>query len=486
MCGIAGFCNLRDRDKQRNIAAMLDRIVHRGPDSSGTFYSENGLVTFGHRRLSIIDVTETGSQPMTSHNGRYVLTYNGEIYNHQELKKRLIEDPGSGVSASDFRGSSDSEILLEAISSYGIKDTLTFCRGMFAFAVYDKEEDTVILARDRMGEKPLYYGKAGGAFAFASDISSLKAIEGFDNEINRSVLPMYFMNGYISAPYTIFKDIFKLEPGCMLTIKAPFDLRNAVITTYYDLKDAAIRGISKPFNGSFTEAADELERLLKSSVKGQMISDVPLGAFLSAGTDSSTVVSIMQSISDQTVRSFTIGMSDPKYNEAEAASAIASHLGTEHTELYITEDDAKKVIPDIPRMFTEPFADSSQIPTYLVSKMTREHVTVSLSGDGGDELFNGYDRYPVFKGSWDRIRKYPYPVRSILGDLLANNTYDPSSDKYVRGRMLKAKGAGDLYNISRELDGGALNIVADDKRALNNNDTLDPRFLKDPYRQLML
>ena len=236
MCGIAGFCNLKRFDKQRNIKAMLQRMEHRGPDSEGIFFSDDGSVTLGHRRLSIMDVTPTGFQPMTSHNGRYVMIYNGEIYNHIELRQKLFDDPALNISPSDFAGSSDTEILLEAISAYGMEKTVSFCKGMFAIAVYDKEEKSLTFARDRIGEKPLYYGMVGETFVFASDIASIRVLEGFDNPVDTSVLDMYFIHGYIAAPYTIYRNIKKLEPGCIMKLDAPYDMDRAVITRYWDVK----------------------------------------------------------------------------------------------------------------------------------------------------------------------------------------------------------------------------------------------------------
>ncbi len=486
MCGIAGFCNFNKYDKQRNIEAMLLRMIHRGPDSGGVYHSDDGDVTLGHRRLSIIDVSSNGGQPMTSHNGRYVMVYNGEIYNHLELKEKLVSDPSLGISKSDFKGTSDSEILLEAISSYGIEDTLAFCKGMFAIAVYDRQDKSLTLARDRIGEKPLYYGRVGSSFVFSSDIGSIRVLEGFDNRINTSVLDMYFIHGYIAAPYTIYEGIHKLEPGCILKLDKPYDMDKAVITRYYDIREVALKGMRDPFKGTLSEAADRLDGLLRDSIRGQMLSDVPLGAFLSAGIDSSTVVSLMQQISSGKVRSFTIGMEDPKYNEAGYAKQIAQHLGTEHTELYITEDDAKSVIPKIARMFGEPFADSSQIPTYCVSKMTREHVTVSLSGDGGDELFCGYGSYKSVSRAWNKMRRIPYPIRKVVSSIALKTPLKNDHDMCVRSTILGAKGPKDLYNLSKEFDPQILAISLDKNRALNNNDTINPGFLGEPNKDIML
>ena len=392
---------------EENIKNMNQRMFHRGPNASGIWSREDKKVVFGHQRLSIVDLSPNGAQPMESHSGRYVMVFNGEIYNHKDIARKLLEE--KKVTA--FRGTSDTEVLLEAMEVYGVTEAIRMCTGMFAIALYDKEEKEIYLLRDRVGEKPLYYGFVQGSFVFASDLGSIRALKEFNNEIFSDILDVYFVHGYIPAPYSIYKDIYKLEAGTMLTIKEPF--QKPVITPFWSMKEVAKRGQQHLFTGSREEAADELERLLKKSIAGQMVADVPVGAFLSAGIDSSTIVALMQSLSSNKVKSFTIGMEDAAYNEAVIAKEIAKHLGTEHTEMYITEQDAKEVIPQLSHMFSEPFADSSQIPTYLVSKMTREHVTVSLSGDGGDELFCGYNSYESILGLWNRMKKVPYPIRKV-------------------------------------------------------------------------
>jgi asparagine synthase (glutamine-hydrolysing) len=465
MCGIAGLIGFKG-DIRQSVQKMNDRMLHRGPDDGGIYISDDNKVALGHRRLSIVDLSKAGAQPMASHSGKNVIAYNGEIYNAAELKELLLKDvadkngvdmAGAEAAVGAFRGTSDTEILLEAIEHFGVKKTLTLCKGMFAIAVYDKEAQTITFARDRVGEKPLYYGNVAGSFAFASDIGCLRVIEGFDNEINTDVLDIYFEDGYIPAPYSIYKGINKLEPGTILTLDV--NTLKTQTDTYWSMKDAALKGQKNKFKGSFTEAADELERLLKESIKGQMVADVPLGAFLSAGIDSSTVVSLMQSIAPGKVRTFTIGMDDEKYNEAVIAKEIAAHLGTDHTELYINEKDAKGVVPEIATMFGEPFADSSQIPTYLVSKMTREHVTVSLSGDGGDELFCGYRSYDSVSRVWNKIKKIPYPLRKAASSALltlpsynANNA-ELYGDKIFDNEVKRAKaiylGAKSPYDVHR-------------------------------------
>lgn len=478
MCGIAGFCNW-GKSWQRNIERMNERMYHRGPDASGVWASEEKEVVLGHRRLSIVDLTPSGAQPMESHNQRYIIAYNGEIYNYQEIRTKLLEE--HRVTA--FKGTSDTEVLLEAVSAYGLKETLVMAKGMFAIALYDREERVLYLARDRVGEKPLYYGFVqGNRFVFASDLNSITALEGFDNPVNTGVLGQYFRYGYIPAPYSIYENIYKLEPGKILEIKYPF--RAFDKKTYWSMRETAVWGQEHLFRGSEEEAAEELERLLKESICGQMVADVPVGAFLSAGIDSSTVVALMQSLSNKKVRSFTIGMWDERFNEADVAKKIAAHLGTEHTEWYITEKEARNVIPGLAGMFGEPFADSSQIPTYLVSKMTREHVTVSLSGDGGDELFCGYNTYGSVDRIWNKTRQIPYvfrkPVSAAFGVMGAGRR----GAMTTKARLLGARGIEDMY-LRSEI-GEGFEIAGADSRCPTVMDTYPAGLLAEPQHNLML
>lgn len=481
MCGIAGFCNWGD-DWQRNIERMNERMYHRGPDDCGVWSTEDYRVVFGHRRLSIVDLSSAGAQPMTSDNGRYTIAYNGEIYNYDLIKEKLLREH----KVTGFRGTSDTEILLESIAAYGLEDTLKLAKGMFAIALYDKQEQTLSLARDRVGEKPLYYGFVRkDKFVFASDLNSIAALDGFDNEINSDVLEDYFRYGYIAAPYSIYRDIAKLEPGKILKIKSPFNKYE--ISAYWSMKDIALAGQNAPFTGSYEEAVTELERLLREAIRGQMVADVPVGAFLSAGIDSSTVVALMQSQSSRKVKSFTIGMEEEKYNEAVAAGEIARHLGTEHTELYIREKDAKAVIPLLSGMFGEPFADSSQIPTYLVSKMTREHVTVSLSGDGGDELFCGYNTYTSIARIWDKTNKIPYVIRKPASGILGVAGKLGNAGMATRAKLLGASGIEDMY-LRSEI-GEGLHIVRKERLSTKCKTvmaTYPSGFLKEPQHNLML
>lgn len=386
MCGISGICNYR-KNPVENILSMNKMLFRRGPDAGDYWLWEKDKVVLGHRRLSILDLSEAGAQPMCSASERFEIVFNGEIYNCRQLEQQMRAE---GVFM-HLRGTSDTEILLEAIEHYGIRKTLQSIKGMFAFAVYDKKEQTLFLARDRMGEKPLYYGMVKGSFVFASDIASIAAMEDFEYEINTEVLNLYFHYGYIPQPYSIYKNIWKLHAGAMLEIKAPFAEWKE--EKYWDIAEVAKHGQAELFDGSEEEAAMKLEQLLLESIKGQMMSDVPLGAFLSGGIDSTLVVSLMQSMSKEKIRTFTVGFHEEGYNEAAYAKETAKHLGTEHTELYVGFSDVMDVLGRLPEAYTEPFADSSQLPTMLVSKMTKEHVTVSLSGDAGDELFCGYNTY---------------------------------------------------------------------------------------------
>jgi len=451
MCGIAGFCN-RKGDWRRDIENMNQRMIHRGPDAGGVWSNADESVVFGHRRLSIVDLSENGAQPMTSRSGRFTICYNGEIYNYKKLAKKMLDEGR----VTKFRGTSDTEVLLEAFESYGVSETIKQCKGMFAIALFDSETKKLYLLRDRVGEKPLYYGFVNGEFVFASDLGSIQVLRGFGNPMEERVLNLYFVHGYIPAPYTIYKDIYKLEPGCILELEAPY--KKIKIDPYWSMTGTAVYGQKHLFDGSEKEAADELERLLKESIKEQMAADVPVGAFLSAGIDSSTIVALMQSLSERKVKSFTIGMEDKEFNEAVFAKEIARHLGTEHTELYITDQDAKKVIPSLAGMFGEPFADSSQIPTFLVSKMTREHVTVSLSGDGGDELFCGYVTYDSINRIWNKMKAVPYPIRKLCSELIIHNPVIKDKVHQTKGMLLGAKNPVNLYELSNREEPLSLRI----------------------------
>ncbi len=503
MCGIAGFCN-RKKDWQKNIERMCDKMYRRGPDASGVWASEDCSVVLGHRRLAVVDLTPSGAQPMISHDGRYVIVYNGEIYNHNAIRKKLLAE--RRVSA--FRGTSDTETILEAAAAYGFANALKMAKGMFAIAMYDRKEHALFIARDRVGEKPLYYGILKddlnsdvnrGSFVFASDLRSIASLDGFTNPVNVDILGDYMRYGYIPAPFSIYRGIWKLEPGKILKVKSPFT--KPELETYWSMTETAVFGQKNRFRGSETEAAEELERLLRESIAGQMTADVPVGAFLSAGIDSSTVVSLMQSLSSQKVRTFTVGMWEEQFNEAPVAKEIASHLGTAHTEVYIAEEDARKVIPSLADMFGEPFADSSQIPTYLVSRITREHVTVSLSGDGGDELFCGYNTYYSIDRIWNRVRKIPGALRMPVSALLGLVSRAGNASLATRARLLGAKSIEDMYLRSeigeglplvRRMGGdpapdfGVWEKMQSRRAGLTWMDTYPAGLLEEPQHNLML
>ena len=384
---------------------MTRALVHRGPDDGGEWWDDNIAVGLGHRRLSILDLSSAGHQPMVSACRRFVIAFNGEIYNHLEIREQL------GVS--EWRGHSDTETLLSAISRWGVRRALELTVGMFAFALWDRKAGKLTLARDRFGEKPLYYGEIGGLLLFASELKAIKAASLFDLRINRDALKRLMKFNYIPAPFSIYERVWKLLPGTFLEID-PRELGGKVLATpteYWSMCDSVRRARLDPFTGSEADATDQLDGLLRRAVKRQMISDVPLGAFLSGGIDSSTIVALMQAQSSRPVRTFTIGFHEEEFNEARYAASIARHLGTDHSELYVEPQTALDVIPNLPQMFDEPFSDSSQIPTFLVAQLARRQVTVSLSGDAGDELFGGYNRYFLAAQMWQKIGSVPRFIR---------------------------------------------------------------------------
>ena len=410
MCGFAGVLGIFQDDQTQAAQRMASAISHRGPDDSGVWADDVAGIALAHRRLSIVDLSPAGHQPMVSAGGRYVLAFNGEIYNHLELRADLQ----TAVPA--WRGHSDTETLLAGIEAWGLPDTMSKSLGMFAFALWDRQTATLTLVRDRMGEKPLYYGWQGRsgarAFLFGSELKALKAHPAFTADIDRGALSLLLRHNYIPAPYSIYQGIAKLEPGCLLSVSLAQP--EPQISKYWDAVAVARAGVAQPFSGSPAEAVDALEVLAKDAVRQQMAADVPLGAFLSGGVDSSTVVALMQAQSSRPVKTFTIGFNEEAYNEAVHAKAVARHLGTDHTELYVTPAQAMDVIPLLPTLYCEPFADSSQIPTFLVSQLARQHVTVSLSGDAGDELFCGYSRYQMTQALWQKLALVPAPVRALV------------------------------------------------------------------------
>jgi asparagine synthase (glutamine-hydrolysing) len=410
MCGLAGYFGggAADAASGQILCRMADTLTHRGPDDSGYWCDVEQRIGLSHRRLSILDLSAAGHQPMASASGRYVIAFNGEIYNHTEIRQELESQGG----AFSWWGHSDTETLLVGFDVWGISETIQRAVGMFAMAVWDKQTQTLLLARDRMGEKPLYYGWQGDVFLFGSELKALRAHPAFHAEVDRGALCLFMRHNYIPAPYSIYKGISKLRPGCLLTIS----LRQPepVISTYWSGAQVAVSGVANAFKGTAELAVDELEALLKQAVQRQMVADVPLGAFLSGGIDSSTVVALMQAQSARPVKTFTIGFNEEGYNEAVHAKAVAQFLGTEHTELYVTPEQAMAVIPRLSTLYDEPFSDSSQIPTFLVSQLARAHVAVSLSGDAGDELFCGYNRYQMTAGLWRKLSRLPPSLRKLL------------------------------------------------------------------------
>ena len=458
MCGLAGVFDPNQQlgaESLRNmVGQMTAAIVHRGPDDVGLWMDTEARVAFGHRRLAIIDLTEAGQQPMFSSNGRWVIAYNGEMYNTSAIRELLGE--------MKYRGHSDTEVLVEAFAQWGVEVAISRINAMFAFAAWDTQENELWLARDRFGEKPLYYGWHGNVLLFGSELKALAAVEGLSPDIDRQALGMLVRKSVIPAPSTIYRGIKKLTPGSFLRIRSGQERPEP--ERYWDPATVATDSNVNPPRGD--EVVDELEELLTSVVKSRMESDVPLGAFLSGGVDSSTVVALMQKSSVQQVKTFTIGFSEAGYDESPHAKAVAQHLQTDHTELKLTASEALAVIPKLPRIYDEPFADSSQIPTYLVSALAREHVTVALSGDGGDELFGGYDRYRVF----DRLQKYrgkvPDGVLKLGGKALRSLSVEtwnkigdspiaavaPNSVRVRTGervhklaKLLQSQSSGDLY-----------------------------------------
>ncbi|NOY72250.1 MAG: asparagine synthase (glutamine-hydrolyzing) [Gammaproteobacteria bacterium] len=413
MCGIVGYWG-KHGAKASIVEKMTKAIQHRGPDDFGIWLNNEGNLALGHRRLSIIDLTPAGHQPMHSPCGRFTLVYNGEIYNHQDLRVELEKEGGHFK----WRGHSDSETLLAALRHWGVEKALQRLNGMFAFALWDDSEKSLFLARDRMGEKPLYYGNNGKTFLFGSELKSLVAHPAWKGEVDRNALTLYMRHNNVPSPWSIYENINKLPPAHFVVIRDAGETISEP-QCYWDLAQIAEKGCAD-LKYDEKKSIDELDDLLRDSVLRRMASDVPLGTFLSGGFDSTIVTALMQSQSDSPIKTFTIGFHEEGYNEATHAKAIAEHLGTEHTELYVTPEEAMDVIPKLPIIWDEPFSDSSQIPTLLVSELARKHVTVSLSGDGGDELFYGYQRYTKGHGIWKKLDLLPVSLRRALGYGLEN------------------------------------------------------------------
>lgn len=407
MCGFAGYWQnnqLNALELGSQVERMTDTLVHRGPDDSGSWTEPPSGLALGFRRLAIVDLTKEGHQPMHSESGRYVIVFNGEVYNFLDLRRELER------SGHKFRGHSDTEVMLAAIEEWGPEAATKKFIGMFAFALWDRVEKRLALVRDRLGIKPLYYGWMGHTFLFGSELKALRAHPTFRAEVDRSALSLFMRHGAVPAPFSIYKNVFQLPPGCILNVGCRDGSRSMPVA-FWSAKEVAQRGIAHPFASTETEAIEQLEGLLREAVGLRMIADVPLGAFLSGGVDSSTVVALMQAQSTKPIKTFSIGFNETGYNEAVQAKAVAQHLKTDHTELYVTSEQAQAVIPKLPSIYDEPFADSSQIPTFLVSELARSKVTVSLSGDGGDEVFGGYPRYFAGTAIWGKLRMMPLLLR---------------------------------------------------------------------------
>ncbi|NTU69797.1 asparagine synthase (glutamine-hydrolyzing), partial [bacterium] len=418
MCGFAGIMSSASgRKLSDDIHRMISVISHRGPDDYGIWLDDEANIALGHRRLAVVDLTDAGHQPMRSLSGRYVMVYNGEIYNHNEIRKKLdnVSDLQSG--GVKWNGKSDTETLLAAFEAWGVEATLKASVGMFAIALWDRRLKRLILARDRFGEKPLYYGWQNGVFIFGSELKVLQECAAFRKDINRDALAMQLMLGYIPAPYTIFNKIKKLPSGTMICVDMQSQKVDQDPIEYWSLLEVAERGQSNIYVASDIEAVEMLEKYLRQAISQQMLSDVPLGAFLSGGIDSSTVVALMQTQSSTNINTFTIGFCEEAYNEAVYAKKVSRYLGTKHTELYVSPQQVLQVVPQLPLIYDEPFSDSSQIPTILLSKLTRQHVTVALSGDAGDELFGGYNRYIMASKLRNRYKYIPNSLKLSISNL---------------------------------------------------------------------
>lgn len=418
MCGICGTLETGPRPSgalEGLADAMAKALAHRGPDDHGTWVDAEAGLALGQRRLAILDLSPAGRQPMASASGRFVMVLNGEVYNYADLRSALEADAKGPL---PWRGHSDTEVLLEGIERWGLEATLRRAVGMFALAVWDRQERVLRLARDRVGEKPLYYGWQDGRFLFASELKGLRAHPRFRAEVDRDSLALYFRFGYVPGPHCIYRGLRKLPPGTILEVRADAPGARPEPVPYWSAREVAEAGRARPFRGTEAEAVDRLEALLRDAVRHCMVSDVPLGVFLSGGLDSSTVAALMQAQSPRPIRTFTIGFREAAFDEAQHARAVAEHLGTQHEELYVTPEEARAVIPRLPAIYDEPFADSSMIPTFLVSQLARRHVTVALSGDAGDELFGGYERYLKAAAAWRRLSWMPRPLRRAAAAVL--------------------------------------------------------------------
>ena len=449
MCGIVGFVDRAGQmslvELRATIQTMANSLRHRGPEDQGSWIDPQQGVALGHRRLSIIDLSAGGHQPMVSSCKRYVLILNGEIYNFRELRRELEHQ------SAQFRGHSDTEVMLVAITRWGLERAIEKFNGMFAFALWDNREGLLHLGRDRAGEKPLYYGWAGQTLLFASELKALRCHPHFAGEIDANVLPLFLRHNFVPGPYSIYKGIRKLPPGYLMTYRSADGTHK--LSPYWSLRQSAEQGTANPFSGSPADMLAELGSLLLDAVRLRMESDVPLGAFLSGGIDSSLVVALMQASSPRPVKTFTIGFPNPDYDEAPFARKVAQHLGTEHTDLYVSEEEMLAVVPQLTTIYDEPFADSSQIPTFLVSRLARTAVTVSLSGDGGDELFGGYDKYMRGQAIFSRLGRIPQFVRFLAAQVLSSLSRTPSDNTITQKvlSMISSVGSRDLSAKAQKL-----------------------------------
>ena len=504
MCGIAGLLTPGSGDADRTSAIlqnMTRSLAHRGPDAEG--YWTEGAVALGHRRLSILDLSDAGAQPMRSESGRHVIVFNGEIYNHLDMRRDLAADGA----APDWRGHSDTETLLAGITHWGLDETLQRAKGMFTLALWDRSEKRLSLARDRMGEKPLYWGWARQALVFGSELKALRAHPNCPTEVCRDALAQYLRFMYVPAPRSIHPGLYKLEPGTILTVDGappstppeepirPGGHHGSIsIRRYWDLNAEIAAGAQAQIEDE-GDAVATLGEILGKAVRRQMISDVPLGAFLSGGVDSSAIVALMQAQSESPVQTFTIGFEEAAFDESPYAAAVASHLGTEHTRLHVTDTDARDLIPLLPDLYDEPFADSSQIPTYLVCRAARNHVTVALSGDGGDELLGGYNRYIRGPGLWKRLSKVPKPLRQVSGyaaQVLPEKTWDMIGGAYnsfrpgsagILGLGTKVHRLGERLRLTDSLDDLHRNMAStwiEPEKVMAGNVSEPQPYLDDP------
>ncbi|WP_374013824.1 asparagine synthase (glutamine-hydrolyzing) [Pseudoxanthomonas koreensis] len=468
MCGLTGLLLAQPRMHGDALAAQVQDMAatmpHRGPDDAGYWIDGQAGIALGHRRLSILDLSPLGQQPMVSADGRYVLALNGEIYNHPALRAALA------ALGHRFRGRSDTEVLLAAIAEWGVEDVLPRCNGMFAIALWDRRERSLWLARDRVGKKPLYYGWAGDALVFGSELKALWRYPGFDNGVNRDALTLLLRLGYIPAPHCIHEGAFKMMPGCLLRLDAAAVAAGAhahdpqrAQHRWWDAGERMRAALDTPFAAGVAEAESRLDELLRDAVGLRRVADVPVGVFLSGGTDSSTVAALMQAQSERPVRSFTIGFSGSRHDEAPDAAQVARHLGTDHTELYVSGSDASALVPGLAAMFDEPFADASQVPTALVCQLARREVAVALSGDGGDELFFGYGRYQRALRNWAILGRIPRPLRGLLARLPgARGEGSRTGGAAALLAEMGARGIGDVYRnrVSRWREPAAVVIGA--------------------------